>query len=133
MNSFHGATPEARSRPGIDSTNQTEVRRVEVSVTARSCELPAALIRQATRQVARLSRYHPRAVSAEVIFSEKKREKEVEVVVNVHKTPTIVAKGEARDFRSALDEVVERVARMLRKQRERARDHRAEGLPGAVL
>ena len=105
---------------------------MEVSVTTRHCEVPSTMVRLASRQVRKLARYNPQISSAEVVFFEEKRHRYVEVVVRIHKAPTVVAKGEARDFRSAVDDVVARLGRILRRQRERARDHRAEGLPGVL-
>ena len=105
---------------------------MEVNVSARNCRVPEQVAEMAKRRVLKLSRYHLRANSADVVFSEEKRSRDVELVVRIDGTANVVARGRASDFRSALDEAVDHVARKLRRLRERARDHRAEGLPGSL-
>ena len=71
----------------------------------------------------RLARYDPRVGAAEVVFEEEKRIKKVEVVLSVDRTEPVVARGEGEEFRTALDKVVDRLTRMLKRQRGQAKSH----------
>lgn len=106
---------------------------MDVRVSARNCQVPHEIARLAERRVGKLSKYHVRANSAEVTFSEKKRRCEVEVVVRIDGAPNVVAKGGALDFRSALDDVTNRLGRNLKRLRERSRNHRATAFPESSL
>ena len=94
----------------------------------------AVSLDRAESQVASLARFEQRASHADVIFTEEKRSRKVEVVVFVDGAPEVAGRGEGEDFRKALDQGVDRVRRQLREQRERRRDHSApplsEGLAG---
>jgi len=101
---------------------------VRVQISARHCELPSGERERVEEQVASLSKFSPRASHAEVVFTEEKHGKDVEVIVYIDGSDPVVAKAEGADFRSATDAVVDRAGRLLRKQRERRIDHKAPPL-----
>jgi len=101
---------------------------VRVQISARHCELPSEERDRVEEQVASLAKYSPRASHIEVVVTEEKQGKEVEVIVYIDGSDPVVAKAEGSDFRSATDAVVDRAGRMLRKQRERHTDHKAPPL-----
>jgi ribosomal subunit interface protein len=98
---------------------------LRVQITARHCEIPAEIRERTEVQVASLEKYSPRASAADVVYTEEKLDKVVEIIVHIHGEEPVVATGRDLDFRTALDQVVERASRMLRKQRERHTDHQA--------
>ncbi len=71
----------------------------------------------------RLRRVEPRAARAEIIFQEERHLKLAEGIVVVDGEEPTVARGEGSDFRAALDQMSDRLRRMLRRRRERVRDH----------
>jgi ribosomal subunit interface protein len=87
--------------------------------------VPADIRERTEAQVASLSKYSPRATAAEVIYTEEKLDKLVEVIIHIDGGQPVVAQGRNTEFRAALDQVVDRASRMLRKQRERRTDHKA--------
>ena len=101
---------------------------MNVHITTRHCEVPEDVLERTQQQVASLSKYSPRAAGAEVVFLEEKLDKVVEVIVHVDGGEPVVARAEDPDFRNALDQVVSRISRMLRKQREQRTDHQAPPL-----
>jgi len=101
---------------------------VRVQITERHCEVPADVLERTEAQIASLSKYSPRASAADVVYTEEKLDKLVEVIFHIDGGEPIVANGRGSDFRAALDEVVERASRRLRKQRERRTDHKAPPL-----
>lgn len=101
---------------------------MRVSITERHCEVGKKTRDRAEWQIAQLSKFEPRASLAEVVFTEGKRSKTAEVVVHIDGAPHVNARGEGESFRTALDQVSERLSRILKEQRERRRDHQAPPL-----
>lgn len=98
---------------------------MRVQITGRHTEVPADIRERTESQVASLSKYSPRATAADVVYTEEKLDKLVEVIIHIDGAEPVVATGRGTEFRAALDEVVERASRMLRRQRERRTDHKA--------
>ena len=101
---------------------------MRVQITARHCDVPTDVLERTESQIRSLAKYQARASSADVVYSEEKLTRKVEVIVHIDGAEAVVAHGEGMEFRSALDEVVERLSRRLRRQRERRRDHKAPPL-----
>lgn len=97
---------------------------MRVQITERRCEVPAEVLRRAESQAERLERFDGRATAVEVIFSEERHQRGVEMIIHIDGAPPVVGRGEAEDFRSALDRAVERTRRQLKEGREQRRDHR---------
>ena len=98
---------------------------MRVQLSARHCEIPDAVRARAEDRVARLTRYDPRLSSAEVVFEIEKHLHKVEAVLSIHGDGTVVAKGEGPDFRIAVDQLVDRLAKVLRRRRSQVTDHQA--------
>jgi ribosomal subunit interface protein len=105
---------------------------VRIQITERRCDVPRAVLQRAEAQVAALSKYEERATAADVVFTDDKHERGIEVNIHIDGAEAVMAHGEGTDFRSALDQAIERLRRMLRKQRERRRDHQAPPLSEAM-
>jgi ribosomal subunit interface protein len=90
--------------------------------------VPQDVRERTEEQVASLSKYSPRASAVDVVYLEEKLTKVAEVIVHIDGGEPVVARGEGSDFRSALDQMVDRVSRRLRRQRERRTDHKAPPL-----
>lgn len=106
---------------------------MRVNIAARHCEISDPLRERAEGKMQRLTKYHRRVTGADVVFSETKRLRHVEVILSVDGSEPIVARAEDEDFRSALDKVLDRLARMLRKAREAGKDHQAPPLSSGVI
>lgn len=98
---------------------------MHVRITERHCQVPRDTLDRAEKRLESLSKYHPRATSAEVVFTEEKVNRGVEVIVHVDGSGPIVASVQDTEFRTALDKVIDRLGRRLRKQRERRKEHQA--------
>jgi ribosomal subunit interface protein len=101
---------------------------VRVQVTERHCEVPEDVRARTESQVLALAKYESRATAADVIFSDEKHARKVEMLVHIDGADPVAAHGEGGEFRAALAEGIERVSRMLRKQHQRRRDHKAPPL-----
>lgn len=76
----------------------------------------------------RLTKYHPRVKAAEVVFTEEKRLRQIEVILSVDGGEPVIARAEGEEFRTALDKVVDRLSRVLRRRRSVRTDHKAPPL-----
>jgi ribosomal subunit interface protein len=98
---------------------------VRVRITERHVQVPRDTLERAEKRLGSMSKYHPRATSAEVVFSEERVNRNVEIIVHVDGAEPVVASVQDTEFRAALDKVLDRLARKLRKERARRTDHQA--------
>ncbi len=98
---------------------------MRVQITERHCEVPKEARERAETHIASLSKYSPRATSAEVVFMEERVDRIVEVIVHVDGEQPVVARAEDTEFSAAVDKVVDRLGRQLREQRDLRKDHQA--------
>ena len=103
----------------------TSRRGLRVKITERHCEVLADTRERAESQVAALKKHSPQASSAEVIFMEERVDRVVEVIMHVDGSEPVVARAEDTEFRSALDKVLDRLSRQLKKENELRVDHQA--------
>jgi ribosomal subunit interface protein len=103
---------------------------VRVSITERHCDVPRKIIERTEALIGRLSKYEQEATAADVVYSDERHTRKVEVIIHIDGAANVVGRGEGTDFRSALDQVVDRLRRMLSEQRDRRRDHQAPPLAG---
>jgi ribosomal subunit interface protein len=105
---------------------------LRIQVAARHCDIPDSVRRRTEEQITHLAKYEPRVSSAEVVYEEEKRVRKVEVILTVDRGEPVVAHGEGEEFRTALDKVVDRLGRILKRHRDQATDHQGPRLSGGV-
>jgi ribosomal subunit interface protein len=105
---------------------------MRIQIVARHCEVPASIRERAHEQLPKLVKYDPRLSSAEVIFQEERHVKRVEGVLTVDGGGPVVARSEGGEFRGALDGMLSRLARILRRRRSQVMDHQAPKLSEVV-
>jgi ribosomal subunit interface protein len=106
---------------------------MQVIVSARHTDVTDRLRKLVEDRFERLDRFEPRVLRAEVTLLEEKNRCEVEAQVSVAGSASIHAHGEARDFRTAVDRVVDRLSRQLRKNHARRRDHQGPPKDTVIL
>jgi ribosomal subunit interface protein len=89
---------------------------MQIGFTTRNVVLTDDLREQSERMARRLSRFHDRIISAEYTFEKQKRGVGGDLVVKVS-GKRIVAKAQAGDIRSTLDQLYEKAERQLKKHR----------------
>ncbi|MBT8396726.1 MAG: ribosome-associated translation inhibitor RaiA [Gemmatimonadetes bacterium] len=101
---------------------------MRVQIAARHCEIPEPIRQRTEEQLEKLSKYEPRLSGAEVVFEVEKHLKKVDAVLKVDREEPVHAAGEGTEFREAVDQMVDRLSRMLRRRRKQLKDyHRAGG------
>jgi ribosomal subunit interface protein len=101
---------------------------MRVQITARHCELPDVLRARTEALVQKLQKYDSRVSAAEIVFEEERHAKKVEAVLSVDRDEPVVAGGQGDDFAAALDQMVDRLSKILRRRRSQVRDHQARPL-----
>jgi ribosomal subunit interface protein len=96
---------------------------MRVQIAARHCEIPDIVRTRTEEQLGKLSRYEPRLSGAEVVFEVEKHLKRVDAVLKVDREEPVVAKGEGVEFREAVDQMVDRLSRILRRRRKQKKDY----------
>ena len=97
---------------------------MRVKIAARHCNPDEAVRERAEEQLRRLSRFDSSLTAAELVFKEEKRSKAVEGILHVPGAQPIVAEGEGDDFNTAVDRLVGRLGRILRRHRSQKVDHK---------
>lgn len=95
---------------------------MRIQIAARHCEVPASVLSRTEEQLEKLLRYDPRVSGAEVVFEIEKHLKKVEAVVKVDREEPVVAGGEGVEFREAVDQMVDRLSRILKRKRSQKKE-----------
>ena len=106
---------------------------MRVQIAARHCELPDSVRTRTEEQLEKLSRYEPRLSGAEITFEVEKHLKKVDAVLSVDREAPVVASGEGTEFREALDQMIDRLSRILRRKHSHKKDHHGPSLSESVL
>ena len=102
---------------------------MRIQIAARHCEVPESVRSRTEEQLGKLSRYDPRLSGAEVVFEVEKHLKKVDAILKVEREEPVVAGGEGTEFREAVDQMVDRLSRMLRRRRKLRKDRQHTGAP----
>ncbi len=97
---------------------------MNVRITVRHTEVSDEVRARTEALVSKLQKFDPRVSHAEVVFDEEKRLKSVEGILHVDRDGPVVATGEAADVLSAVDQMIERLAKILRRRRSQVTHHR---------
>jgi ribosomal subunit interface protein len=101
---------------------------MRVQITARRCDIPDALRARTEAVVQKLSKYDARVSAADIVFEEERHTKKAEAILSVDRDDAVIARAEADDFVAALDLLVDRLAKILRRRRSQVVDHQAPPL-----
>lgn len=101
---------------------------MQVIISGRNTEVSDEVRSQIEEQFERLGRYEPRTSRAEVTLWEEKQECVAEAVLSIDRRPPVHGEARASAFRTALDRLHDKLARQLKRERARRRDHRAPPL-----
>jgi len=100
---------------------------MEIVVVNRHGEVPERIAGLVQERFRSLDRFESRVSRVEVTLTEEKNRWEVQALASVDRADPVHSHGEARDVRTALDQAVDRMARQLKRLRERHRDHQGPG------
>jgi ribosomal subunit interface protein len=104
---------------------------MQINIAARHCDVPDVIRTRAEEQLDKLKKFEPRLAKAEVTFEVEKHLKKVETVLSVERGEPVVAGGEGTEFREAVDLMVDRLAKILRRRGSHRKDHKGPSLAKA--
>lgn len=97
---------------------------MRIQITARHCEIGQDVRDRAEELVERVRRFDPGVSSAEVIFTEEGRDHRAEGILHIDGKDHVVAHGDAPDFMAALDQMYDRLAKILRRKHGAEKNHK---------
>lgn len=101
---------------------------MKITITARHFDLSDPLRRHIESRLNGLDRYHQRTSAIQVTLTDENREKRVEARAALDGDVDIHAEATADDFRAAVNRVSQKLARQLKRRRDRRTDHQAPRL-----
>ena len=104
---------------------------MRVQFSARHCSVPETIRERTEELLGKLTKFEPRLSAADVVFETLKHVHQVEAVLTVAGDEPVVAGGEGADFKAAVDQLVDRLAEVLRRRRSQVRDHQSSR-PGTL-
>lgn len=96
---------------------------MNIHLTGDNVEVTDALKQFTTEKFSRLQRHYDRIISANVIFNVQKMIQSAEATLNVPGEP-IYASSESDDLYSAIDLLVDKLDKQIKKHKEKNQDHR---------
>ena len=96
---------------------------MKIQYTGHNVEINDNLKLQTQQKIEKLNTYHEHITSIHVTFSENNLKKIVEATVAIPGS-TLHAKSDANDHQSAVDSMIDKLARQLKKHKEKLEDRR---------
>jgi ribosomal subunit interface protein len=98
---------------------------MQVTTAARQDSISESIRRYVQDRLHKIERLEPRPARAEVLFSSNRGAKRVETHLTVAGAGQFIAHATASTYRSAVDTMLDRLTRQVKRNRARLRDHHA--------
>jgi len=98
-----------------------------IEFKGRHDNISARMQEHGTKKLERLARYNDRVTHIEVVADRVHEHPEVELIVHMRRGGPMVAKEQAENFATAIDLVVEKMERQLKRDKEKRKDHKNGG------
>jgi ribosomal subunit interface protein len=98
---------------------------MRVQIATRHTEVPDEVQLRARELIEKLRRFDADVLSAEVVFEEEKHVRKVEGILSVANSEPVVASGESGEWLSAIDQLNDRLGRILKRRRGRQRERQS--------
>jgi ribosomal subunit interface protein len=97
---------------------------MEITISAIHCTIPESLHDHAARLARRLDRYELRVATLKLSFEKINGVRAVEARLSSAGNTPFIAHGGGPTYRSAMNQVFDRVERQIKRTRSRRREHR---------
>ena len=105
---------------------------VPIEITSRHEQVSERMREHAMRKVVKLVRFHTRISRIQIVVSNPHESPEVELIVHVDSGATMVARERSDHFNNAIDSLVVKMERQLKKDQEKRKSHKLDGNKGDV-
>lgn len=102
-------------------------RDIPIEVTSRHEPVSDRMKTYATEKAAKLLRFHNRISRIQIVIDGAHEEPDVEVIVHVDSGATLVAKEHKEHFKAAIDLIVDKMERQLKKNNQKRKHHKGHG------
>jgi putative sigma-54 modulation protein len=102
-------------------TNQDDMT---IDFTGRHDQISERMREHAAKKLQRLVRYNNRIARVEVVADHAHERPEVELIVHMRRGKPFVARERSTTFANAIDLLVEKMERQLKRQKEKRKDHK---------
>lgn len=99
----------------------------QIEVTSRHEPVSERMKSYATEKVGRLIRFHNRISRMQIVVDGVHEEPTVELIVHVDSGATLVAKEQHEHFKGAVDLIVDKMERQLKKNNRKRKHHKGNG------
>lgn len=107
-------------------------RDVKIELRSRDEPLPENLRDYALEKAGRLDRFHGRISSIQIVVEEVRHAPMVEIIVHVDSGSTFVAREQSSSFRAAIDVLMSKIEKQLKKDKEKLNHHKGEAKGGSL-
>jgi putative sigma-54 modulation protein len=101
-------------------------REVPIEVTSRHDQVSQSMRDYVTDKLTKLVRFHPRISRIQVVLEDAHAAPEVECIIHVDSGTTLVVRERNDHLRGAVDLLVEKMERRLKKDKERLTSHKGD-------
>ena len=108
-------------------------REVPIEITSRHDQVSERMREYATRKAVKLVRFHTRISRIQIVAYDPHLSPEVELIVHVDSGATMVAKERSNHFNTAIDALVVKMERQLKKDQEKRKSHKINGGRGTPV
>lgn len=97
---------------------------MNIKITGRTEDVTKAMKKKASAKVAKLMKFYGRITWVDVKMDVEQERNRVEVSAGLSRGATVVGKAESTDMYAAIDLATDKIARQLRRHKEKLADHR---------
>ncbi len=99
-----------------------------IEFKGRHDHISARMRDHAGKKLQKLGRYNDRVARIEVVADHAHEAPEVELIVHMRRGRPLVAKEQGATFASTIDVLVEKMEKQLKRNKEKRKDHKVEGV-----
>src|SRR3569832_2307319 len=99
---------------------------MQIQLTGHHVEIPPALRQFVTDKMERLARHFEHVTNVHVVLSVEKLQQKAEATIHLQRG-TVFADAEAEDMYAAIDILIDKLDRQVKKQKEMSSDYRSGG------
>lgn len=103
-----------------------------IEFKGRHEHISARMQEHASKKLMKLAHFKESIARIEVVAEHAHENPEVELIVHMRRGKPIVAKGHAETFATTIDQLVDKIDKQIRRQKEKLKDHKVTGLKDAT-
>jgi putative sigma-54 modulation protein len=97
---------------------------LNIRVTGRTDDVTSGMKNKAQQKVTKLLRFYDRITWVDVVLGVDKERRVAEVTAGLNRGNTVVGKAKSSDMYAAIDQAIDKIARQLRKHKEKLKNRR---------